>query len=80
LIHPQVQIDDENAVIETVLNAMQQKGAGPGKGSLAAEMTRSTWKQADTLRVKRKAPILTGHGKMMPLYVARKPQDLSGTS
>ncbi len=80
LIHPQVQIDDENAVIETVLNALQQKGAGPGKGSLAAEMTRSTWKQADTLRVKRKAPILTGHGKMMPLYVARKPQDLSGTS
>ena len=80
LVHPQVQIDDENAVIEAVLDALQQKGAGPGKGSLAAEMTRSTWKQADTLRVKRRAPILTSHGKMMPLYVVRKPQDISETS
>jgi hypothetical protein len=75
LVNPEIQLDDESAVIETVLNELQQESAGPGQGSLAAEMTRSIWKQANTLQVKRKAPILTSHGKMMPLYVLRKPQD-----
>ncbi len=75
LVHPDILVDDENAVVETVLDALQQSSASPGQGSLAAEMTRSTWKQANTLRIKRKTPILTGHGKMMPLYVAPKPVD-----
>lgn len=80
LVHPKIQIDDENAVIEAVLDALQQESAGPGKGSLAAEMTRSIWKQANTLQVKRKPPILTSHGKMMPLYVVRNPHDSNSTN
>ncbi|UCG22667.1 MAG: hypothetical protein JSW55_10825 [Chloroflexota bacterium] len=75
LVHPDIQVDDEEAVIESVLDALQPNSAGPGQGSLAAEMTRSTWKQANTLRIKRQAPILTAHGKMMPLYVAPKNLD-----
>jgi hypothetical protein len=80
LVHPRIQIDDDDAVIETVLDALQQESAGPGQGSLAAEMTRGIWKQANTLRVKRMEPVLTSHGKMMPLYVDRTTQDRSETS
>ena len=79
LVHPDIQIDDEAAVIEAVLDALQQESAGPGQGSLAAEMTRSIWKQANTLQVKRKPPILTSHGKMMPLYVVRTSRDSNST-
>lgn len=78
LVHPKIQIEDEETVIDTVLDALRQRSTAPGQGGLAAEMTRNTWKQAETLRVKRMAPILTGHGKMMPLHVDRTPKASSG--
>ncbi len=76
LVHPRNQINDEATIIEFVLDALTQRSSAPGQGSLAAEMTRSIWKQADALRVKRVAPILPGNGKMMPLHVIRTTQSL----
>jgi hypothetical protein len=72
LVHPRLQIENESAVVRAVLEELQPKSSGPGTGSFAAEITRNTWQQAQTLRVKRMAPILTGHGKMMPLHTLRR--------
>ena len=71
VVHPKIHLDNENTIIETVLGALVQGKVGPGQGGFAAEMTRKIWNQANTLRVKRMAPILTGHGKMLPLHVAK---------
>ena len=78
LVHPRLVIEDEQAIIEAVHTALEHKNAGPGRGGLAAEMTRNIWRQAKTLRVKRIPPKVTGHGKMMPLHVERnRPDDVS---
>jgi hypothetical protein len=76
LVHARNQINDKATIIEFVLDTLTQRSSAPGPGSLAADMTRSIWKQANTLRVKRLAPVLTGHGKMMPLHVIRTTQSL----
>ncbi|MDH3884628.1 MAG: hypothetical protein OET63_10455 [Desulfobacterales bacterium] len=60
LVHPRIQITDESQVIATVLDALRRRGAGPQAIGL--------WKQAETLRIKRQEPILTGRGKFMPLH------------
>jgi hypothetical protein len=72
LVHPKIKIADEIAIIETVLDSLRQSKLTFGQGSFAAEMTRSIWKQAKTLRIKRMEPILTSHGKLMPLHVAKR--------
>jgi len=72
LVNPTIQIADETAIIETVLDSLRQSKLALGQGSFAAEMTRSIWKQARTLRIKRMKPILTSHGKLMPLHVAKR--------
>jgi len=59
LISPKVQIRDESEVIATVLDALKQKS----RAHRAIEL----WKQAGTMRIKRQNPILTEHGKFMPL-------------
>lgn len=72
VVHPKIHIQDDEVVINTVLDALKQNTLECGRGSTAAERTRSIWKQVNTLRVKRMAPILTVHGKMMPLHIAKR--------
>lgn len=64
LVSPKVEISDEMAVIEAVLEAL-------GRSSVAADLARAIWSQAGTLRVKRMEPIWTARGKLMPLHVQR---------
>jgi len=74
LVSPRVPIDDEQAVIDTVLQAL-------GRGSVAADLARAIWTQARSLRVKRMQPIPTSRGKMMPLHStlrSRPARDESG--
>ncbi len=66
-IAPRVPIADEAQVIETVLQAMRQRGPAGGAAS-------ETWRQAGSLRIRRAAPILTARGKLMPLYVPGRHQ------
>jgi hypothetical protein len=66
LISPKVNIDNEDEVILTVLEAL-------GEGSVAADFARAIWSQAGTLRVKRMEPVWTAQGKLMPLHLARHP-------
>ncbi len=58
LVSPRVLIDDEEAVLEAVLEAL----SGPG-----ANLTQTIWEQARTLQVKRAEPIWTARGKFLPL-------------
>ena len=67
LISPGIEIADEEAVVRTVLETL-------GKSNVAADLARSIWNQAGTLRVKRMDPVLTARGKMMPLQSTRRPQ------
>jgi hypothetical protein len=64
LVSPEIEIDDERTVIETVLEGM-------GRSSVAADLARVVWGQAETLRVKRMEPIWTARGKLMPLHMER---------
>jgi hypothetical protein len=63
LINPGIEINDEKAVIETVLEAME-------KSSVGADSASAIWKQANALRVKREKPVWTARGKLMPLHLA----------
>ena len=65
LVSPRIEIADEAAVIETVLEAL-------GHSSVAADLARAIWKQAKTIRVKRMEPIWTARGKLMPLNLAKR--------
>ncbi len=60
VISPAVRIDDEAAVVETVLTALRQS-------NLAAGIAAAIWDQAGTLRVRRAVPTWTARGKFMIL-------------
>lgn len=64
IISPKIDLTDETDVINTILNAL-------GKSSISADLARSLWKQAGTLRVKRMEPIWTARGKLNPLFWVR---------
>ncbi len=64
IIHPRIEIRDEQEVIKTVLESL-------GQSSDAANLARAIWNRAKTLRVKRKEPIWTARGKLMPLHLSR---------
>jgi hypothetical protein len=70
LIHPRVNISSEREVIDVMLAALR-------KSSVSADAARSTWDQGNTFRVRREAPIWTGRGKLMSLYVAKRYQNVS---
>lgn len=59
LVSPRVALEDEAAVVETVLDEL-----GPGP-------LRTLWSQAGTLRVIRREPVWTERGKLMPLHLER---------
>lgn len=65
VIGPKIQIADETAVIDAVMDAL-------GHSSAAADSARAIWKQAKTIRVKRMEPIWTARGKLMPLHLLRQ--------
>jgi hypothetical protein len=65
LISPRVEIADERAVVDTVLEALE-------RSSVAAGLAQAIWRQAGTLRVQRKEPIWTARGKLMPLHLAQR--------
>jgi hypothetical protein len=65
LINPRVGALDDAAVVEVVLKELRRSGT-------AASMAASVWKQACTLRVRRREPVPTRVGKLMPLHIARQ--------
>jgi len=65
VVSPRVEIADEAAVIEVVLDELK-------RSSVAADLARAIWSQAGTLRVKRIEPIWTARGKLMPLHLAQR--------
>lgn len=68
VISPRVAIDDENAVIATMLEALQRRSA-------AADQAQTVWRQAGTVRVRREEPRWTARGKFLSLHVARPRQN-----
>lgn len=64
IVSPKIEISNEGAVIETVMEAL-------GRGSVAASLARATWGQVGTIRIKRIEPIWTSRGKLMPLHLVR---------
>jgi hypothetical protein len=68
LVSPRIEIEDEKEVIEVVLKALK-------RSSVAADVARAIWSQAKTLRVKRREPIWTARGKLMPLHVQRHSEE-----
>jgi len=64
LVHPRLEIGDEAAVVQTVLDGMSRESDG-------ADAARAIWRQTDILRVKRRKPILTPRGKFLPLRVVK---------
>jgi hypothetical protein len=73
LISPKLEIADDAAVIDVVLDAL-------GRNNLAGQLTRGIWTQARTLRVKRQDPIWTSRGKLMPLHLVRHIPGSTGES
>jgi hypothetical protein len=65
IVSPRVAIEDEAAVVATVLEALQQ---GSGSASLASAL----WRQAQTLRIRRTEPVWTQRGKLNPLHLAAR--------
>ena len=65
LVNPTIQIADEAAVIEAVMEAL-------GRGGVGGDLAKTLWSQAKTLRVKRMEPIWTNRGKLMPLHLGRR--------
>jgi hypothetical protein len=65
LVSPQIPLTDENAVVETILSELRAS-------SVMADAARGIWAQAGTLRVQRRQPVWTGHGKLLPLHLARR--------
>jgi hypothetical protein len=65
LVSPKIEIEDESAVIEAVLNALARESVG-------ADVGQALWRQAGALRVRRSEPIWTDRGKLMPLHVAKR--------
>lgn len=59
LVSPRVDIVDERAVIEVVLNALGRSGPG-------GDQARTLWRQAGTLQLRRADPVWTAAGKFMP--------------
>jgi hypothetical protein len=64
VIHPQVLISDDQAVINTVLNVLRHSSG-------MADAARSVWQKAETIRIKRAEPVWTARGKFMPLHLER---------
>jgi hypothetical protein len=65
IVDPRVALESEPAVIECVLDGLR-------RASPAADVARLVWQNADTLQVKRMAPVWTAGRKYSPLYMPRR--------
>jgi hypothetical protein len=65
LVNPNLEIRNETEVIQTLLEEL-------GKSSVAADLARTIWDQANTFRVKRMNPIWTARGKFIPLRLMER--------
>ena len=63
LVDPKVRLDEEARIVEVVLEEL-------GRGSVAADLSQTLWRQAGTLRIERRPPIWTQRGKLLPLHFA----------
>jgi hypothetical protein len=70
LVHPSLQIRDNQEVVDVVLSAMS-------KSSAMADTARNIWEQSNTFRVRREKPVWTGRGKLMSLYTTKRHQHIS---
>jgi hypothetical protein len=68
VVSPRVRIDDEGAVIDTVMRTLSTMNSG-------AEGARAIWAQAGSLRVKREEPFWTSRGKLMPLHLVKQAKE-----
>jgi hypothetical protein len=64
VVSPRVELQDEAAVIDLVLDEL-------GRGEADAGMSKTIWGQAGTLRVKRAEPVWTSRGKLLPLHLGQ---------
>jgi hypothetical protein len=65
VVSPRVETPDDDTVIETLLAAL-------GESSVAADLARALWKQADTFQVRHEEPEWTTRGKLRSLRVGRR--------
>lgn len=63
VVSPRVELGDEAAAIDLVLDEL-------GRGEADAGVSRTIWSQAGTLRVRRMEPRWTSRGKLFPLQLA----------
>jgi hypothetical protein len=63
LVHPDVPLDSEEAVVDAVYSSLRESGG------VSARWAEALWRQAGTLRVRREAPRYTARGKFLPLRV-----------
>jgi hypothetical protein len=68
IVSPRVQLSDEWAAVETVLEALR-------RSSVAADAAGAIWAKAGSLRIKRMEPITTGSAKLLPLHLASRTGD-----
>jgi hypothetical protein len=64
LIHPRIELADEQQVVDLVLDAMRES-------SPMADAARVEWQQMETVRVQRAEPMTTARGKVLPLHIER---------
>jgi hypothetical protein len=60
VVSPSVQLEDEQALLHTVSEALRQSGS-------AEDLSQSMWEQTQTLRVRRAEPTWGAGGKFLPL-------------
>lgn len=64
IISPRVPINNEQAVMEVMLNALRASSA-------QSDAARSVWESGRVLEIKRAEPVWTARGKLMPLHIQR---------
>ena len=64
VVSPQVDLRDEGAAVQLVMDAL-------GRSGPAGALSRTIWSQAGAMRVKRMRPTWTSRGKLMPLHLQR---------
>lgn len=62
VVSPRVELQDEAAVTDLVLEEL-------GRGEADAGISKTIWSQAGTLRVRRMEPVWTSRGKLLPLHL-----------
>jgi hypothetical protein len=65
LVNPKVEIRNETEVVQTILEELRRT-------SVASDLARSIWEQAEIFQLKRISPIWTRRGKFMPLRLIER--------